>query len=378
MSEEATPSDAVIDVEQLLQPISEESAVGADPSDDAASYAAYYQLKDARNGARAAERSAEIEGEDLWTVSRQQWLEVIAQAPPFLAERAKHLEVAAWLTEALVREHGFRGLRDGLRLLLGLVNTYGDDIHPLPDEDGLETRVAPVSGLNGVGVDGTLIAPINAIPLTQGSSVGPFSAWQFTQAQEMEGVTDPEERARRIEGGAVTMGEFQTAVGETDPSFLRSLRTELDEAIAAWEELTAAMDERWGADAPPTSNIKKALAHYHETFDFATRDILVEESEDGGDEAGDGDGEGSGGGSGGGAAGAIRGREDALRELAKVAEYFRRAEPHSPISYALQRLVRWGRMPLPELYAELIDDSTARESLFRLTGIDAPPGESEY
>jgi hypothetical protein len=33
-------------------------------------------------------------------------------------------------------------------------------------------------------------------------------------------------------------------------------------------------------------------------------------------------------------------------------------------------------MPLPELYAELIDDSTARESLFRLTGVDAPPGDS--
>ena len=40
-------------------------------------------------------------------------------------------------------------------------------------------------------------------------------------------------------------------------------------------------------------------------------------------------------------------QEDAFRVLTSVADYFRRTEPHSPISFLLERAVRWGRLPLP-------------------------------
>jgi type VI secretion system protein ImpA len=69
------------------------------------------------------------------------------------------------------------------------------------------------------------------------------------------------------------------------------------------------------------------------------------------------------------ASGAIRNREDAFRELGKVAEYFRRNEPHSPVSFALEQVIRWGRMSLPELMQELIPNEDARHDMFRLTGI---------
>ena len=39
-------------------------------------------------------------------------------------------------------------------------------------------------------------------------------------------------------------------------------------------------------------------------------------------------------------------RADALRRLEALAVYFRRTEPHSPVSYLVQRAVRWGEMPL--------------------------------
>jgi type VI secretion system protein ImpA len=52
----------------------------------------------------------------------------------------------------------------------------------------------------------------------------------------------------------------------------------------------------------------------------------------------------------------------------KVAEFFRKTEPHSPVSYALDQVVRWGRMPLPELWTELIADD-ARKAVFKQIGI---------
>ena len=62
----------------------------------------------------------------------------------------------------------------------------------------------------------------------------------------------------------------------------------------------------------------------------------------------------------------LRDREDAFRTLLKVAEFFRRTEPHTVLSYTLEQLVRWGRMPLPELLVELIPEDSVR--LDRLEG----------
>ena len=68
----------------------------------------------------------------------------------------------------------------------------------------------------------------------------------------------------------------------------------------------------------------------------------------------------------------VRTREDAFRALLQVAEYFKRTEPHSPVAYALEQAVRWGRMPLPDLLTELIPEPSAREQIFKVVGIRQP------
>ncbi len=378
-----TGSPEVLDIESLLQPISEDGAVGVDAREDDGINAAYYEIKDARNGARAAERSAQFDGEDPWAASRSFWMSVLKAGPELLKTSTKDLEIAAYVVEALVRAHGFPGLRDGIRLLTGLVERFGDDVWPEPDEDGLETRVAPLTGLNGEGAEGTLAAPILNVTLTQGSMEGPFSAWQYQQALDLDRVTDEYEKERRIGNGAISMSQFETAVRETVPSFFRALRDDLVGAQSAWDAYSQAVDAKWGYDGPATSNVRQSLTGYLDTFNFVTRDILApdedEASSDEDADAGEGGGGASVGGaaktSGGGGLGEINSRDDALRVLSKVADYYRRAEPHSPLSYALQRLVRWGRMPLPDLLSELISDQTARDDMFRLTGMEPPTEE---
>jgi type VI secretion system protein ImpA len=49
-----------------------------------------------------------------------------------------------------------------------------------------------------------------------------------------------------------------------------------------------------------------------------------------------------------------RDRPEALRRLAAVAEFFRKTEPHSPVSYLVQRAARWGEMPLEDWLQEVI------------------------
>jgi type VI secretion system protein ImpA len=76
------------------------------------------------------------------------------------------------------------------------------------------------------------------------------------------------------------------------------------------------------------------------------------------------------GGGGGGPAGPIQSRRDALRRLAEVAEYFQRAEPHSPVSYIVQRAVKWGNMPLESWLQDVIKDESVLYNLRQTLGMD--------
>ena len=65
----------------------------------------------------------------------------------------------------------------------------------------------------------------------------------------------------------------------------------------------------------------------------------------------------------------IRTREQAFAELLRIAAYFRKSEPHSPISYALETLVDRGRMSLIDLLSELLPDSSSRGQFLQISGI---------
>jgi type VI secretion system protein ImpA len=54
------------------------------------------------------------------------------------------------------------------------------------------------------------------------------------------------------------------------------------------------------------------------------------------------------------ASGDPRDRVEALNQLARVAEFFRRTEPHSPVPFLVQRAARWADMPLEEWLREVI------------------------
>src|SRR5699024_4795942 len=68
--------------------------------------------------------------------------------------------------------------------------------------------------------------------------------------------------------------------------------------------------------------------------------------------------------------GAINTRRDALLQLQKVAEFFRRTEPHSPVAYLAERAARWGNMPLHVwLKTVLKEDNPALGNLQELLGV---------
>lgn len=358
------PSPDILDFEALLQPISDEAPAGEDLRSDPSPTSVYYQIKDARAAARAEER-AQVEGDD--DAVPDGWRTILKVAPEALATRSKDLELVSTLIEALARTHGFEGIRDGYRLARELVERFWDGLYPQPDEDGLETRVAPLAGLNGVDAEGTLIAPIQLIPVTQDAGFGRFNSWTYQRAHGNPGSEEH--------------GHFQASLAGTDPQYFVTLIEDIDQALEHHGALSAKLDELCGAAvSPPSSAIRSALSGVKEQVEEFARDILAlaRATEGGDEEAGAEAAEpGQPAAAAGGPPGAIQTRNDALRRLNEVAEYYRRTEPHSPVSFLVDKAVRWGQTPLAGLLTELIPDAEAREHFSMLTGIENPVDKEE-
>src|SRR5215475_8498199 len=104
------------DLEALLAPIAGDAPQGTDIREDYSATSPYNLLRDARSEARDAERGQDAGDQDVRDPTPL-WRSVRTLALGTLVETTKDLEVAAWLTEALVRSHGLAGLAAGARLL---------------------------------------------------------------------------------------------------------------------------------------------------------------------------------------------------------------------------------------------------------------------
>jgi type VI secretion system protein ImpA len=357
-------SPATLDFERLLQPLSAEQGGGENLRADISPASIYYAIKGARDAARDKERKVphKEEGEDedfYFRASLPDWRRLDELARTILAERSKDLEVTAWFSEALVRLQGFAGLRDGFRLARELIEKFWDSLYPLPDEEGVLTRVAPLAGLNGEDREGTLIMPIRRVALTQGSSVPAVTFWNYQKGAL------PSNAATREQDQAA----MNRAVAETDPGFFKDLRQDLEQCQQEFEHLCQVLDEKCGPDAPPSSSIREVLANCREALrDLSKEGTPVAEEEQVTTTAETVAAVQTGGVAKPGPVN-LSNREDAFRTLLQVAGYFEHHEPHSPLSYLLKQAVRWGRMPLPELLGELIADDTARKEYCKLAGI---------
>jgi type VI secretion system protein ImpA len=358
-------SEAIIDIDEMLNPISEDNPVGDDIREDSSATSPYNTIKDARNAARAAERKNMFESSN--SEADGKWREVMELAVEILKNQAKDLDVASWYTESLIRRHGFPGLRDGLSLIRGLLEQYWDDLYPLPDEDGLETRVASLTGLNGEGAEGVLIAPMRNVTLTEGSEPGPFNFWKYQQALEVEKIIEEGAKSEKASKLGFSLDDIDRAVTESSETFFINLRDDVAEALSIYRDINRILDEKCGVnDSPPTSNIINTLEECLGTINHVGKYKFP--AEDSADEPEDATNSSSASG-GKVTSGPITSREQAFRTLTEISEFFRKSEPHSPISYILARAVKWGDMPLDSLIRELIPESSARDFYSSLTGI---------
>lgn len=364
------------DLEAILAPIPGERPTGVDLREDLKPASVYSRLRDARSDARDAERQAdgfgtggdEAAGKDTL---QSRWRPVASLATTALRESTKDLEIATWLTEALVRTSGLEGLAAGATIIGGLVERYWDQLFPMPDDAGMETRLVAVGGLSGQGADGTLMQPLRKSTLFMRPDGTPFTLWQYELTEEVAQIGDAARREQRLAAGVVPFEEFEKEGRSIGASHWRALRKVVNDALTAWETMGRLLDEKAGPDSPSGSNVRVALQKILEICNRFAPAADIENKPANGEEVAASEAatqvpfQGSGG------------RELALRQLQALAEWFKRNEPNSPIGYTLDEAVRRARMTWPDLVAELVADETSRSALMVSIGMkrpDAPQG----
>ena len=365
-----------IDLAAFLGPIPGDLPCGRDLRDDSSARGPYFEMRDLRNDARTDERRAEAPQPDEPPVDpAPKWRELAALAAETLLASAKDLEVVAWLIEAEVRARGLVALTEGARLIQGLVERFWDGLYPLPDEDGMQTRVAPLTGLNGQGGDGTLVPPLMHTAIFKRPDGTPLALWEWQRSEDASKVPDAALRAGRYPGAAPYDELLKEAALPSGRRQFAALREQADAACAAWADASAALDAAAGRDRPPMARVRnillgiQALATAHggpradEALEPAPVAPLVGTPAPAPQQAP--------------AASGTMTREDALRLLGEVAAFFRRTEPHSPLSYTLEEAVRRARMNLLDLLAEIVPDVDQREGMLLRLGVRPPAAPSE-
>ncbi len=373
-------------IEQLLAPIAGPDGLAAGPDvrgGGGSGSGLYLAIKDARNEARLAERNAITSGDPdavPLLAGIRAW-ETVAQGGTALLAETKDLQVAAWLTEAWLRSDGFPGVAAGFDLLAGLVERFWDEgLHPQEDEDGVETRVAPLFGLFGNGDVGTLLQPIKLLPLSDHEHPA-VALWtvETVQAQSTR-HEDPDLAEELVERRRTQIAAMEDAIHRASPDFAAEAAAGIAAALAALDRLMAAIDAhtpfgRFGSQVSRPLEDAAALLRVHGPgSDVAETEVEAVTVEAPVVVAPDDAGEGAIPVAAAAPAPEPMNRERALATLLEVAAFFERNEPQSIIGESLRHVVRRANLSAVELLAELLPDGEQRALFLLRAGIGRSEG----
>lgn len=337
-----------IDIPLLLQAISEETPSGADFK--------YHPLAEKIKEARRQEENL---AQGVWKreVKAADYTLVLKLSSEALSKYSKDLQVAAWMTEALANLHGLAGLREGLDLVRGLLETFWDTVYPEMDEDGdLDLRSMPLSWIGS-----QLSAPVRSAPILKGG----YNWYSYrssrtipTEEQAQNDQTKLAARNEALEEGEVSPEDFEKAFEVTPLAALKSSHEEFTALTQHLETLNQLCGEKFGAQSPDFGPLRLTLEEvggvvrvlYKKKEEIEGSEEIVESNETiiASEHYAAEDTVVA-------VAPASRRRrdpiaaepastDDAIERILAAARYLRKELPQNPAPYLITRALRWGEL----------------------------------
>jgi type VI secretion system protein ImpA len=219
---------------------------------------------------------------------------------------------------------------------------YWTQTYPLLDEDAILRRNA----LNCFADPMAVIDGLRRVPLVSSRQHGSFALRDIDIASGQQPVGDKDVQADE--------GPITAAFAEMPLDVLSELEQSAADALAALKSIDAAMSAGGGPEAVPDFDpLSLQLAR----MDRVLSAQLARRTDAGGVAQAPAAGPAAAGGV---AVGVITSRQDAIRALDAVAEYFRRNEPSSPIPLFVERAKRLVSKNFLEVLADVAPEAVPR------------------
>jgi len=336
----------MIDVARFLQPTAADPPCGQNLEYDAA----FGELERAAEG-----KPEQVEGNKVISKAEDPaWRDVFDRANSLL-ERTRDLRVAVHLVHSAMNIDGLPELAGGLKLITELQKTFWNDVHPRLDEDGDSAlRLNSLSDLESLPPPGTrqrptLLRSLDRVVLVRSKQAGNYTLRDLKLAKG-ELTLPAADNAPPVPQLAVIEAAFQ----ECDLKDLEQATSAVADCGRTIVELRNFLREKVGAEKAPQ------FAQLNKELDSIGRVLIEQLSRRG---VGHAPAQGTGGAAvanAGQASSEIRTRDDVVRVLDKVSDYFTKYEPSSPVPLLLQRAKRLVAKDFMEIIRDLTPAGVAQ------------------
>ena len=331
-----------IDLTSLLSAVSDAEPAGPNLEDDAS----FAELQTAAKG-----KPEQQFGETVIPGEEPDWRQVKSLAVGLL-RKTRDLRVGVTLTRALMVTDGVEGIADGLTLMRGWLDGMWDALHPQLDPADPD----PMQRTNTLAALDDYDAAVRAareMPIVAAPRVGRYSYKDVLVATNKlpapAGQTD-----------APSFAAIEAAFQDSSLEDIQKTAAELGRALEAIAGIEKSFTTRVGAArGVALSDLSGVLKGAHQTVS----EQLAKKSPQTADEAA-----GAGVGVPGApaqASGAIRTRDDVLKTLDKLCEYFDRNEPSSPVPILLRRAKRLINKSFMDIVRDMASNGVSQVELLR-------------
>ncbi|MFD1951490.1 ImpA family type VI secretion system protein [Sphingomonas arantia] len=311
------------DIATLLAPVSETDRAGPD--------LAYDPERHEIEQAFEASVSIDTDGSSV-AAADIDWRRIIG-AIAGQSTRTKDIWLAVYLCRAGARAGKLDIVEAGAGYLAGLIDGYWDDVHPRLEDYGVEGRTGACDTLVRFR---EFIGPLRGIALLEHSRYGSFNGGDLQRFQHGGEAEDGYSAFRATLDDAGSAERLAQAAAQLDgiATLFRSVNAALAlhagaGAGTSFAPLFQALDEIGGA-------ARAFLPGPCEQSDIPAGEVSA------GDTPTDSRGSGP-----------VRSRDDVVRTIDSVIDYYRRAEPHSPVPLLLGRARAWVHRDFMEVLQDI-------------------------
>ena len=309
------------------------------------------------------------------------WDFVKNQCADLLSHTSKDMKLALWYVDALSHTDYLAGISQGLSLLQALNDEYWLTMYPPLDgeEDSMDIRAGLLSWFVKALTD-----DIKQLSLSDTKTEKyNYNYYLTARDHDKQRQQNPDSET----SNQLTLSDYNHAIKTSSETWQQALMSNLKKVTEQWQALTDQLNDLMGMDAPVfapvtdllvalTQHLRPLIPEYSDTSSVSAQESVADTMDSIGESAmSDSSGQ----------AASTKNisstsfnpsnrdhqsnRQQALKLLGQIQDYFATNEPHSPVTFLLGRAIDWADMPLDQWLTHIIKNEDQLAILSDMIGI---------